>query len=75
MPKNDLFYRSFELPEDDVRAVTVEDRKVPISFSSEMPVQRWYGIEILSHNEGAIVRGKANSTLFNHNPDRIVGAF
>jgi hypothetical protein len=75
MPKNDLFYRSFELPEDDVRAVTVEDRKVPISFSSEMPVQRWYGIEILSHNEGAIVRGKANATLFNHNPDRIVGAF
>lgn len=75
MAKNDLFYRSFELPDEDVRGVTIEGRKVPISFSSETPVQRWYGIEILSHNEGAIVRGKANTTLFNHNPDRIVGAF
>ncbi len=75
MAKNDLFYRNFELPEDDIRAMTVENRRVSIAFSSETPVQRWYGIEILSHNEGAIVRGLAQSALFNHNPDRIVGPF
>lgn len=75
MPKSDLFYRSIELPEEDVRAVTVEGRRVAISFSSEIAVQRWYGVEILSHNDGAIVKGRATTTLFNHNPDRIVGTF
>jgi len=75
MPKNDLFYRSFEVDEEDTRAISVENRKIGISFSSELEVQRWYGIEILSHNDGAIVKGRAQSTLFNHNPDRIVGPF
>ncbi len=75
MPKSELFYRNFELPEEDTRAVSVENRKIGISFSSEIEVQRWYGIEILSHNDGAIVKGRAQATLFNHNPDRIVGTF
>ncbi|OPY78282.1 MAG: Caudovirus prohead protease [Syntrophorhabdus sp. PtaU1.Bin153] len=75
MAKNDLFYRNFELSDDEVRAITVENRAIDLSFSSEMPVQRWYGIEILSHNPGAIVRGRAKAILFNHNPDRIIGKF
>jgi len=72
---NELFYRNFELPDEDVRKITVENRAIGLSFSSELPVQRWYGIEILSHNDGAIVKGRAKAVLFNHNADRIVGKF
>lgn len=41
--------RAVELGEIDKDA-----RTVVISFSSELPVQRWYGNEILSHEAGAI---------------------
>lgn len=41
--------RSVELVHVDQEARTVE-----ISFSSELPVRRWYGNEILSHEPGAI---------------------
>lgn len=49
-----------------------EDRTVEIAFSSEEPVERWYGIEILSHAKGAVSldrfkSGRAN-VLVNHDP-------
>lgn len=47
------------------------------SFSSEEPVSRWYGDEILSHEPGAVRLGRANSgacpLLFNHNMDDLIG--
>ncbi|HMU54847.1 MAG TPA: phage major capsid protein [Nitrospira sp.] len=45
--------------------------------SSEEPVDRWYGIEVLSHDKGAIRLDRANSgampLLFNHNVDDPIG--
>jgi HK97 family phage major capsid protein len=41
--------------------VDVETRTVPLSFSSETPVERWYGFEILDHSPGAADLTRLNS--------------
>lgn len=50
---------------------------VEFSFSSEEPVQRWFGEEILSHEPGAmnLVRVEAGAApfLWNHDPDQPLG--
>lgn len=68
-----LFYRHFEL---DRATVNKEARTVDLSFSSETPVMRWFGQEILLHGEKNVDLSRLRSmgsALFNHNPDRIVG--
>lgn len=59
-----------------VREVNVEERRVTVSFSSELPVNRWYGAEILAHDEGCVLLDRVNSigvSLFNHNRDKVLG--
>jgi Phage head maturation protease len=59
-----------------VRAVSEEDRRVTVSFSSEQPVDRWYGQEILQHDEGNMDLSRLNNigvSLFNHNKDYVLG--
>lgn len=54
-----------------------DDRTVELSFSSEAPYQRWFGTEILSHEDGAIDLSRLQDigvALFNHDPNRPVGA-
>lgn len=41
--------------------VDIEKRTVPLSFSSEAPVERWYGFEILDHSPGAADLTRLNS--------------
>ncbi|MCD8294672.1 MAG: HK97 family phage prohead protease [Clostridia bacterium] len=51
-------------------------RKFTLSFSSEIPYDRWWGTEILDHAEGAIDISRLSEIgciLFNHNPDAVVG--
>ena len=53
-----------------------ESRRRTISFSSEEPYRRWFGMEILDHGENAVDLERLNSVgvlLFNHNTDRVVG--
>ena len=53
-----------------------EDRIVEFSFSSEYPVERGFGMEVLSHAEGAANLGRLNDgapLLFNHDMDRPIG--
>jgi len=53
-----------------------EARTLQISFSSEEPVDRWFGFEILSHETGAARMGRLNDgapLLFNHDIDKVVG--
>lgn len=38
----------------EVRAIDLEARTVDLAFSSETPVPRWFGDEILDHSPGAI---------------------
>ena len=53
-----------------------EERTVEFSFSSEYPVERSFGVEVLSHEDGAADLGRLNDgapLLFNHDMDRPIG--
>jgi HK97 family phage major capsid protein/HK97 family phage prohead protease len=53
-----------------------DDRTLEFSFSSEAPVDRWFGREVLSHAEGAMDLSRLNDgapLLWNHDPDRVLG--
>lgn len=39
----------------EVRSINDENRTVELAFSSEAEVERWWGIEVLSHEPGAVV--------------------
>ena len=57
-------------------AVNVEARTVEIAWASEVPYERWWGVEILDCGADSIrlarMQNKA-SLLFNHNWDRLIG--
>jgi HK97 family phage major capsid protein/HK97 family phage prohead protease len=72
----------FELPvltraaSSDAIVVDEDSRTVEFPFSSELPVERWFGNEVLSHKSGAADLKRLNDgapLLFNHNMDDIVG--
>jgi HK97 family phage major capsid protein len=50
---------------------------IEFSFSSEEPVERYFGMEVLSHKSGAMNMARLNSGaapwLWNHNPDVVLG--
>lgn len=53
-----------------------EKRTVELSFSSEEPVERWWGTEILVHEKGSAKLTRLNaraSLLFNHDRNDVVG--
>lgn len=52
------------------------ERTVELSFSSEEPYKRWFGTEILSHDESAVDLSRLQEIgvlLFNHNADLPIG--
>ena len=52
------------------------ERKFILSFSSEEPYERWYGLEILDHSPDAVDLTRLNEIgclLFNHNRDAVIG--
>ena len=54
----------------------VKSRTFEFPFSSEYPVKRYFGNEILSHDEGAADLSRLNdggAVLFNHNMDKPIG--
>ena len=53
-----------------------EERTMEFSFSSEYPVQRYFGNEVLSHERGAVDLSRLADgapLLFNHDTSRVVG--
>jgi len=60
-----------------IESVDKEKRTVQISFSSEHPVRRWYGNEILDHSPGAVdftrLESGAAALLVDHNWQDQVG--
>jgi HK97 family phage major capsid protein len=55
-----------------------EFRDVTLSLSSELPVDQWFGREILVHDSGAVRLNRMNNgapLLLNHNSDSQIGAF
>lgn len=71
--KNSELYRDCTI---NFRADEENSRKVHVSFSSEEPVARFWGAEILSHAEGAVDLSRLNEIgvlLFNHDRDQVIG--
>lgn len=68
------FERTFKV---DRAAVNTETRTVELACSSEQPVERWYGIEILDHSPGSVRLDWCNSGrapfLCNHETDEQIG--
>lgn len=53
-----------------------DSRRRIISFSSETPYTRWFGVEILDHADGAVDLARLNQVgvlLFNHDTDVVLG--
>lgn len=60
----------------DRAAIDQAARTVALSFSSEAPVNRWFGAEILDHSASSIRLGRlanAGPLLMDHNPECHVG--
>lgn len=56
--------------------VNEDDRSIELSFSSEKPIARWFGNEILSHSANAVDLTRLNEIgvlLFNHNRSKVIG--
>lgn len=66
----EILVREAESPEAQ------DSRRRTISFSSEEPYRRYFGMEILDHAEGAVDLSRLNTigvVLFNHNRDQVIG--
>lgn len=60
----------------DLRELNEDTRQVELSFSSEEPYERWFGMEILSHEPGSVDLSRLNDIgclLYNHNRDKVIG--
>lgn len=60
----------------DASAIGEESRSLEFSFSSEAPVARWFGDEVLSHDSESVDLTRLNDgapLLWNHNPDQVLG--
>lgn len=58
----------------DFRAVEGNDNQVELSFSSEYPVERWFGSEVLLHDENAVDFTRlltVGTVLFTHGRDMV----
>lgn len=71
--RRETFERTFSLTG---RAVDEESRTVDLAFSSESPVDRWFGAEILDHGPGSVRMDRLNdgaALLVGHDHDDQVG--
>lgn len=60
----------------NVRESNVSTRTIPASLSSEAPVARWFGIEVLSHDAGSVDLTRAAEglpLLFGHDHQQPIG--
>lgn len=63
--KSKLLGRTITLDEDDIRQVSeatdTEPARYEFPISSETPVERWFGVEILDHKRGSVNLERFNS--------------
>lgn len=70
---NESFERSFAIQE---RTIDEKKRTVQVAFSSEIEVERWFGIEILDHAPESVRLGRlldGGAVLMDHNRSDQVG--
>lgn len=81
-PKNETLVRMQaetqyrEMPGAELRMLDGDDRTVELSFSSEEPIERWFGNEVLVHEAGNIRLDRINNggpVLINHQRNLLAG--
>lgn len=77
-PKGENDFNTVRFMTAGIRALGEEKdgREFELSFSSEEPYTRWYGVEILDHSDGCMELERLQSigvVLFNHKTDRVIG--
>lgn len=71
--KTETQYRSATF---DRSSLNTKTRTIELSFSSEEPVARWFGVEVLSHDAGSVRMGRLQQSgplLLDHDPRDQVG--
>lgn len=71
--KNKTLYRDVKFSRETANA---DARTVELAFSSEEPVERWFGVEILGHGKGNVRLerlGDSGPVLVDHNTRDVVG--
>jgi len=72
LSKNETFHRA-----DALEPEMIDERRVSMALSSEAPVSRSYGIEVLDHSDESINLDFLNSgrapLLMDHDPERQIG--
>ena len=72
-----VFHRALTFDVGEREIAENDERTVPVSFSSEEPYSQWWGLEILSHEKGAMnldkLRQGISPVLFNHDRDSQIG--
>lgn len=72
--RNESFFR--EMGNAEIRQIEGEERTIELSFSSEEPYTRYFGLEILDHSGNCVDLTRLKTVgcvLFNHNRDYVVG--
>lgn len=60
----------------ELKSFDEEKKTVSLSFSSEDPYERYWGVEILDHSSSSVNMERLNNSaplLFNHNRDEVIG--
>ena len=60
----------------ELKSFNEENKTVELTFSSEEPYERWWGIEILDHSSTSVNMNRLNNSaplLFNHDRDVVIG--
>jgi len=68
--------QQIRLAQIDFRAVDGNENQVELSFSSEFPVERWFGSEVLLHDDNAVDFKRlltVGTVLFTHGRDNNYG--
>ncbi len=71
--KTKTLYRNIAVRAEDVNE---ESRTIDLSFSSESPVERWFGNEVLDHKRNSVDLSRLNDgapLLYNHNSNQYIG--
>lgn len=74
--KENKLTRDFQIGSLERMKGEENERKFTLSFSSEEPYGRYWGVEILDHSEGAVDLKRISEigcVLFNHNRDYVIG--
>lgn len=69
-------WRTLQIERDALATRAEGDERIPITLSSDSPVRRWWGVEILEHSAAAIDLSRAAaglSFLVNHRTDEVAG--